>query len=59
MIKDIKNTWNISTWKRAHRFLGRGMGEKNALPEWKEYTNIIFSHFFNIKKKYKDRNIHT
>lgn len=32
-IKDIKNTWNILTWKTAGRFLGKGVGEKNALPE--------------------------
>lgn len=32
-IKDIKNTWNILTWKTAGRLLGKGVGKKNALPE--------------------------
>lgn len=32
-IKDIRNTWNILTGKTAGGFLGKGVGEKNALPE--------------------------
>lgn len=31
--KGYKNTWDISTWKTAGRFLGRGLREKNALPQ--------------------------
>lgn len=48
-IKGIKNIWNILTWKTAGRFLGKGMGEKNALPEWREHTSI-FPTLLDIKK---------
>lgn len=48
-IKDIKNTWNILTWKTAGRLLGKGVGKKNALPEWRKHTSIFFT-LFDIKK---------